>query len=66
MNDMKSLRFKHYKVVQKSDKYFGVYDNNNKLITYADKWKRATKIASMLDKAYSDGYSQGYYDGGEW
>lgn len=62
-NNKKTLMFNYYKVIEKSSNYFAIYDLNNNLITHKSKWKGATKIASMLDKAYKEGYRQGYIDG---
>ena len=58
-NGKKILRFKHYKVVEKADNYFAIYDNSNNLISHKDKWRKATKLASMLDNAYEKGYLKG-------
>lgn len=58
-NGKKTLRFEHYKVIEKADNYFAIYDNNNNLISHKDKWRKATKLASMLDSAYEKGYLKG-------
>ena len=58
-NKNKTLKFKYYKVVQKPDNYFGIYDNENNLISHKDKWQKATKLASLLDGAYEKAYKEG-------
>ena len=38
---------------------YSEYNNNNNLISHKDKWRKATKLASMLDSAYEKGYLKG-------
>lgn len=57
MNGLKSLRFGHFMVQQRKEDYNIVYFiDNGELLTHTKTWKRATKIASLLEFAYSCGY----------
>ena len=62
IDNKKTLDFVYCRVVEESDKYYAIYDKNNKLLTHQKTWKRATKIASLLDTAFKVGKVEGYGD----
>lgn len=60
-NNLKCIRFNKYEVrEEKKGKMFNVYRMyGHKLITSSSNWKKACKIAKMLDEAYEYGYNIG-------
>jgi hypothetical protein len=54
-----------YKVVQESKRFSGVYDCEH-LITSATSWRKAIKLAKLLDEAYREGYENGQIDDISW
>lgn len=66
LNGFKTLRFGKYVVQTRKDDFHGVYYiPNGELLIHRKTWKQATQIASLLEKAYNDGYNDAkdlYYD----
>lgn len=65
LNGFKTLRFGKYVVQTRKDDFHGVYYiPNGELLIHRKTWKQATQIASLLAKAYNDGYNDAkdYYD----
>ena len=60
-NGKRIVEFRHFKVVQKSDTYFGVYDSGIE-ITSAKTFNGALVKAKLLEK----GYQMGFEVGSEW
>ena len=67
LNGFKTLKLGKYVVQTRKDDFHGVSNlMNGELLIYRKTWKQATKIASLLEKAYNDGYNDAkdddYYD----
>lgn len=54
------ITFGNYSVVQHKKDYNAIY-NIGKFVTHETSWKKATKIAKMLNEAYREGYADGCY-----
>lgn len=55
----KTLDFANFRVQQRKENYFGIYlRREGKLLTHTTTWKRATKIASLLEEAFHMGYCE--------
>lgn len=52
------ISFGEYTVVQKKIDY-NVILKNGGFVSHEQTWKKATKIAQMLNRAYREGYSDG-------
>ena len=55
VNGKKTLNFGYCKVVEDKDNFYGIY-RRDKLLMHKSTWRQATKIASLLEQAYDDGY----------
>lgn len=64
--NQKCLQLGNFLAVEHKKKYVSVYNNDGVLITHAASWRRASKIAKLLDQAYQDGYSRGYEEAEDW
>lgn len=63
LNGFKTLRFGRYVVQTRKDDFHGVYNLvNGELLIHRRTWKQATKIASLLQLAYNEGYKEGCSD----
>ena len=66
LNGFKTLKLGKYVVQTRKDDFHGIYYiSNGELLIHRKTWKQATKIASLLEKAYNDGYNDAkdlYYD----
>lgn len=60
-NGKKELHFDHYKVEEKGNNFYGVYDMCGILITHRDTFKQASKIAKLLEEAFIEGYNSSYF-----
>lgn len=61
-NRNRIMEFKHFKVIQRSDTYFGVCDRFGVEITSAKTFNGALVKAKLLEK----GYQMGFEVGSEW
>ena len=66
INGFKSLRFGKFLVQERRNDFYGIYYiDNGELLIHKKTWKQATKIASLLQFAYNNGYDDcqdDYYD----
>lgn len=59
INGFKSLRFGKFLVQKRKEDFYGVYYiNSGELLIHKKTWKQATKIASLLEFAYRQGYDE--------
>lgn len=55
------MRFGEYLVVKEKSEFFAVYDCSSgvkELMTHQNNWRKATKIAKLLNIAYEMGYKE--------
>lgn len=65
------MKFGEYSVKKERDKFFAVYDESctpKKLLTHAPTWRKATKIATLLQEAHASGFQKArdLYDEEAW
>lgn len=55
------MRFGEYLVVKERETFFAIYDCSSgvrRLLTHKSNWRKATKIAKLLNEAYQTGYEE--------